>query len=240
MRRLALLLTVVLIGAEAWAQQTVTRTDRRVTTFNRGRQTTLGGGLEIGIPVGAFSDSWGREIVGLSANIGVPMRLLPIDWGFDFAWGRMGGERDNVNLINPSTPNQTGSLAVNCNVYSYHGLLRFKPFNGQVSPYGEVLAGFRHFTTRTELRASGQSEPLEKDRRASDIAGSTGWAVGVQVAPGNGMFYLEGRFERINSGKVSYVDPSSIVIASSGDVVFNTLSSPTRTANVHLGIGFRF
>ncbi len=203
------------------------------------RRTTLGGGLEIGIPMGAFGDSWGQEIVGLSANLAIPMRLVPLDWGFDFAWGSMGSEREDITLDDPAFQGLEGNLAVNSNIYGYHGLLRLKPFNGMVSPYVEGLVGFRHFSTRSKLRVDGSSEPLETERRSSDVAGSTGWAVGVQVAPGE-HFYLEARVERLNGGKVNYVDPRTIDIGPSGEVTYETLSSPTRTVNVHLGIGIRF
>lgn len=233
MRTTTLLLTL-LLASGAFAQRD------RDRFWGRDRPATLGGGLEIGIPVGAFADSWGREIVGVSADLGVPMRLLPFDWGFDFAWGSMGGESRLVEVEQENLdPNTTGNLTVRSNVYGYHGTLRFKPVIGKVSPYIEGLAGLRHFTTRTRIKVDGTNEQLSKERNASAFTGSAGWAVGVQVAPTRG-FYVEGRLERLNGGKVTYVDPRSISITSGGDVSYETISSPTRLVNVHLGIGFQF
>ncbi len=203
------------------------------------RRATIGGGLEIGIPIGAFSESWGREIVGLSAELAVPMRLLPIDLGFDFSWGRMGGESSVVALNEDQLTAETGNLEVNSNVYGYHGVARLKPFNGKVSPYVAAMAGLKHFTTRSVLQVDGLDEAFSKERNASNFVGSAGWAVGVQVAP-SGAFYVEGRVERLSTGKVQYVDPRSIVIGNNGEVSFETLSSPTRVLNVHIGIGLRF
>jgi hypothetical protein len=236
MRYLPTLLLLTIFASTAIAQQDSERGGQN--NFG-GRPTTISGGLEIGIPIGAFADSWGREIVGLSANMAMPMRLLPIDIGFDFAWGRMGGDKEVVAVNEQVLAVNTGELTINSNIYGYHGLARFKPINGMVSPYVEVLAGFRHFTTRSELRVEGLNEPLREERNSSKFVGSTGWAVGVQVAPTRA-FYLEARVERLNSGKVEYVDPRSIVINGNGDVTYQTLKSPTRVANVHLGIGFRF
>ncbi len=54
------------------------------------------------------------------------------------------------------------------------------------------------------------------------------------------MFYIEGRVERLNGGKVAYVDPASIEVSDQGNVTFNTLSSGSKVLNVHLGIGLRF
>ncbi len=234
--RTLFLLSLITLATAAEAQQ---RQDDWRQNF-RGRPATLGGGLEIGIPVGAFADTWGREIVGVSANLGVPMRILPFDWGFDFAWGSMGGESRLVDIDQENfDPNTTGNLSVRSNVYGYHGTLRFKPINGKVSPYIEGMAGLRHFTTRTQIKVDGTSEPLLKERNASAFTGSAGWAVGLQVAPSRA-FYVEGRVERLNGGKVTYVDPRSISISAAGDVDYETISSPTRLVNVHLGIGFRF
>ena len=56
----------------------------------------------------------------------------------------------------------------------------------------------------------------------------------------SGALYVEGRVERLNGGRASYVDPRSIRIAQDGTVDFETLSSGTSTVTVQLGIGMRF
>lgn len=243
MRTLLLsLFAIALLAADAQAQRRVQGQgpDQGQWRNNyRNRPATLSGGLEIGIPVGTFAENWGREIIGLSANFAAPMRLLPFDVGFDFSWGRMGSESDIVAIDQEVLTATTGDLTVSSNVYGYHALARFKPINGKVSPYVEVLAGLRQYTTKSVLRVDGLDSPLSKDRNANSFVGSAGWAVGVQVAPHNN-FYVEGRVERLNTGNVSFVDPNSIVINTNGEVVFDTRSTPTRTVNVHLGVGFRF
>jgi hypothetical protein len=235
MRIAILLLSVGLIGADAWAQQGSSRWQARF----RDRPATLSAGLEIGIPVGAFADDWGREIVGFSANAAVPMRLLPFDLGFDFAWGRMGGESSVVAVNEAFLTATSGNLKVNSNVYGYHAVARFKPTAGKINPYIEGLAGLRQFTTKSELRVDGVDSPVRKDRNANSFVGSAGWALGLQVAPNNS-FYIEGRVERMNTGKVAYVDPRTIRIDASGDVTYETRATNTRTVNVHIGVGMRF
>ena len=207
--------------------------------LNMGRTPTVSGGLEIGIPRGEFNDTWGRELVGFGANMALPMRLLPLDWGFDFGYAKMGGERSNIPVEEEHLEATEASLRVNANVYSYHGLLRFRPIRGQVSPYVDAMAGLRHFTTNSEVRVDGLSEPVSKERRSSNFTGSAGWAVGVMVGV-SGMLYVEGRVERITGGKASYIDGRTISITPEGEVTYETLSSKTSTVNVHLGIGFKF
>lgn len=232
MRPLALLLPVLLHGAPVLAQEANNNT-------LPGRRATLSGGVEIGIPIGAFADSWGREIAGLSANFTVPMRLLPFSWGFDFGWGSMGGESDVVAVDEEYLTATTGELSVRSNLYSYHGLLRFQPYHGVVSPYFEGMLGLRHFSTRSEITVEGMDQPVQEQRQRSEFAGSAGWAAGVMVAPSRN-FFIEGRLERLTTGNVTFVDPGSISIAPNGSVAYETISAPTRMVNVHLGIGLRF
>lgn len=203
------------------------------------RPVTLGGGLEIAIPYGEFEEALDKQMAGLSANLTVPMRLLPFDLGFDFAWARMGSERDVVAVNEEHIDATTGDLRTRSEVYGYHGQLRLKPFNGKVSPYIEGMAGLRQFTTRTDITVSGLDQPVMTQRNTNSFVGSYGWAAGIQVAPSK-VFYIEGRVERLEGGKVTYVDPRSITVSPDGEMTYTTLTSGANVVNVHLGIGFRF
>ncbi len=66
-----------------------------------------------------------------------------------------------------------------------------------------------------------------------------GWAAGVNYAPTRN-FYTELRLERLNGGKVGYVDPKSIAIDNADNVDFSTLTSGTRVVNLTFGVGLRF
>lgn len=189
--------------------------------------------------MGEFNDTWGREIFGVSGNLTMPMALLPFDWGFDFAWGRMGSNAHEVQIDDEFILASTGDLRVKSEIFGYHGLLRLKPFNGKVSPYIEGLIGTRQFTTRTTIEVDGMDEPYYEQRNSNEFIWSHGWAAGIQFAPSK-VFYFEGRVERLNGGNVAYVDPTSIVISDQGDVSYASLASGSKILNVHLGIGLRF
>jgi|GEM_PF-502876 hypothetical protein len=243
MRQLLTLLLFLLHTTQLLAQGSATgRNDRDRNNndrWNNPRTATLGIGLEIGVPRGSFNDSWGREIAGFSANFTAPMRLLPFDWGFDYSFGALGGESTVVAIDEEALTATTGDLRIRSSVMGYHGQLRLKPFNGKVAPYVEVLAGARHFVTRTTIEVDGLDQPLRKDRNESALAWSSGWALGLQVAPARA-FYVEGRVERLNGSKVDYVDPRSIIIDPNGEVTYSTLRSGTHVMNIHLGVGLRF
>lgn len=213
-----------------------------VQAQQRERQATLGGGLEVGIPVGEFDATWGRQLAGLSGNFAVPMRRLPFSYGFDFAWARMGSQRQEVSIDEEHVASTTGEMSVRSDVFGYHGLLRLQPFTGKVSPYAEVLGGMRQFTTRTAIEVEGMDQPLFEQRNEDKFIASTGWAAGLQVIPGKQRnFFVEGRVESLTGGQVTYVDPRSIAIdPNTNEVSYQTLTSGTRVVNITFGIGLRF
>lgn len=242
MKRLAHLPLVLLLAcpAAAHAQQggNPRWNDRPVSRWND-RPATVAGGLEIGIPIGEFDVAWGRQMAGMSANFTAPMRRLPFSYGFDFGWQRMGARTQEVNVNVENISATKGEMKVRSNIYGYHGLVRLQPLQGQVSPYAEFMTGFRHFVTRSEIKVDGVDEPVSEERLASEVIGSIGWAAGVNYAPTRN-FFTEVRLERLNGGRVSYVDPRSITIDTDNNVGYRTLSSGTRVINLTFGVGLRF
>jgi len=238
MRTLHLLIAVqfLVISSAATAQQDWN--NRPVSRWND-RPATVAGGLEIGIPIGEFDRAWGRQMAGFSANFTVPMRRLPFSYGFDFGWNRMGSRTQEVNVNVENLSATTGELKVRSSIYGYHGLLRLQPLQGKVSPYAEFMTGARHFVTRSEIEVPGVDDPVSEERLASEFIGSIGWAAGINYAPSRN-FFAELRMERLNGGKVTYVDPKSITSDTDGNVGFSTLTSGTRVLNLTFGIGLRF
>lgn len=225
---LATVMTLAL-AAPAAAQQD--RTQQRTATIT--------GGLEIGIPTGEFDASWGRQMAGLSANMTLPMRRLPFSYGFDFAWQRMGGGTRKVTVDDPVVTSREGEMKVRSNLYGYHGMLRFQPYRGKVSPYLDGMLGLRHFLTTTEVNVKGLDQPILEERNESAFVGSAGFAIGAYYEVTR-HFVLEARFERLSGGRVTYVDPRSIEITQAGEVTYGTLSSGSRMVNLTFGAGFRF
>jgi hypothetical protein len=205
----------------------------------QGRQSTIGGGLVLNVPIGDFNDVWGRNFVGFGANFTTPGRFLPFDYGFNFAYGVMGKHGARVNVEQGSLGIQEGELTVKSRLFSYMGQVRLRPVNGRVSPYIEGMFGLRQFSTRSGLDMDGSTDPVTYERKANAWTGAYGWAVGTFVGFGP-QFYVEGRVERLIGGRVSYVDPTSITISDAGEVNYGTLSSATDVVNVIVGVGLRF
>ncbi|MBL7952569.1 MAG: hypothetical protein JNM62_12715 [Flavobacteriales bacterium] len=207
------------------------------SSFWENRSTTLSGGAEFGIPLGEFDFTWGNTTAGLSANIAIPMRTLPLEFGYDFAWGRMGSESSAEQAQGNILGARSGrKVEVSSSIYGHHGLIRLNPLRGKVRPYGEVLLGARNFVTRSTISTA---DGMASDERDGKWTTSYGWAVGAMYGIGR-QIYVEGRVERLFSGEVSYVDPSTIQIAADGTVSYQKLSSRTDALQIQIGVGLRF
>lgn len=205
--------------------------------FAQNRASTLSGGLEFGVPLGEFDHTWGNTTFGLSANIAMPMRRFPLEIGYDFAWGRMGSEYSQESTTGNILGSRPGrKVEVTSSIFGHHGLVRLNSLRGDIRPYGEVMLGARNFVTRSTVTTP---EGLSDDERDGSWTPSYGWAVGLMYHLGE-QFFVEGRVERLFSGKVDYVDPSTIRIASDGRVSYEKLNSRTESMQIQLGVGIRF
>lgn len=202
-------------------------------------QGTLGGQIGVAVPKGQFADTWGRNMFSFGGLITLPSGRMPFQWGFDFNYASMGQKNTLVPVDSYQQQPASGHLAVSAKVLSYQPLLRFSPLSGKVRPYLDGLVGLRHFSTSSIITVDGPQEPVQQERLASNIALSAGWAAGLMVTMGK-VGYIEGRVERITSGKASYVDPASITLAPQGTIGFGTPKSNTGNLNLLVGIGLRF
>jgi len=205
------------------------------------RPYTLGGGVEMNIPVGDFDRVWARNFIGFGADFTYPMRRLPFDAGFGFGYAAMGKKGAAVTVQSSTHGALPGELTVKSKVMSYMGRLRLRPITGRVSPYAEGLLGLRQFTTLSNVDLEDPNAADISERRANAVTVCYGWALGALVGFGpKSQFYAEGRVERTWGGRVSYVDTESITIASNGEVDYGTLSSATDMVTVRLGVGVKF
>ncbi|MCC6839096.1 MAG: hypothetical protein IT230_02955 [Flavobacteriales bacterium] len=213
----------------------------RHNRFFQNRQYTLGGGLELNIPVGDFDRVWARNFIGFGADFTYPMRRLPFDAGFGFSYAVMGKKNASANVQTATQGLQSAELTVKSKLYSYMGRLRLRPFSGRISPYAEGLLGLRQFTTTSNVDLENSALADLSERRANAWTGCYGWALGTLVTFGaKSQLYAQGRVEKLWGGRVSYVDSGSISIASNGEVNYGTLSSATDMLTIRLGIGVKF
>ena len=203
-------------------------------------QGTLGGGIGMSIPTGDFNRRLGSNMFMVDAHIAYPLGHVPVlQGGFAFGYSVMGKNEKTVPITTDYAGITEGTLTTRCKVFSYHPLLRLNPLQGRVRPYVDGMVGLRQFSTTSKVAAGGVEENISKERNQTDVAFSTGWAVGVMVTLGK-LAYVEARVERFDSGKATYADPESVTVSDQGVVGFNTITSNTDVTNVLVGIGLRF
>lgn len=202
------------------------------------RPMTLSGGLFIGEPTGEFDQTFGRELIGVGGNFAVPMRRLPFESGFAFNWATMGSS-DDIVALDTAFGASEGELQVRANMYAVHGFVRLNPLKGDINPYFDVLGGFRSFTTRSKVKVEDVTGPVINERIERDFTWSYGWAAGLLYTVANNV-YLEGRFEKLKGGPVTYVDSKTIEISPSGLVTYESRTSRSDMFNIVIGFGFKF
>lgn len=237
MRNILTILAICTVGF-IQAQGPGNQNDRNNQNRWGSRPMTLSGGLFIGEPIGQFDQSYGRELIGVGGNFSVPMRRLPFETGLEFTWQSMGGD-DDIVALDTALGASEGTMQVKANMYAIHGLVRLNPLRGGVNPYVDLMGGFRTFSTRTKVKVDDITGNVINERNERDYALSGGWAVGLMYTVANNV-YLEGRFEKLSGGKVTYVDPETIKIAPSGLVTYDSSTTTSDMFNIVIGFGFKF
>lgn len=207
-----------------------------------GRNATISVGYQLASPQGEFRTLLNGTPHGLNASFSKPLLGLPLEYGAGFSWNSVASESRDVNI-----PDDFGNLIpshikLKGNAYTYYVHGRLRPFNGKLRPYGELLAGFRNYSIKSELYSMDgdelASDPITdvEDRNFSWV---TGWAVGVQFRLVKGLF-IEGRFEKLKGDRSKYVDPSSIQINNNGSYSYELQESETNQLTYSLGLAFSF
>jgi hypothetical protein len=162
-------------------------------------QGTLGGTIGASSPTGEFDRTFGHDMFMLGAHLSYPLKRIPLlQAGFAFGYSVMGRKNVTVPITTDHLGVTEGTLTTRAKVLSYHPLLRLSPLTGRFRPYVDGMIGLRQFSTTSKVTADGVEGNISKERDATDVAFSKGWAAGFMVMLGKAA-YLEVRVERFNS-----------------------------------------
>jgi len=207
------------------------------------RRPTISVGFQVTDPRGDFENQIGTLPHGVNASFSKPLLGLPIEYGAGFAWNSIASESRDIVIPDQFGNEMPSHLKLNGNAYTYYVHGRLRPFNGNIRPYGEVIAGFKNYSVKSKLYAvdefgSTSGDPLTdvSDRSYSWI---TGWAAGIQIRLVRGLF-LEGRFEKLNGEETRYIDPSTIQISGDGSYTYELTESDTDQFTYSIGLAFSF
>lgn len=208
------------------------------------RVPTLSVGFEFAFPQNEFNDNFAGVPVGVGGqfltNNGT---RSPFEFGLGFSWLSRGSSTEPVWLlegvdINGNEIYTRADLSINSNIYTYNGIVRFKPLLGRVQPYVDGLAGVRNFSTVSVIRPEDGSDPT-RQRQTRDFAFTYGYAAGVKVRVIPNML-VEGRFSNLYGTQVSFVDRETLKLGNNNEIDYEEKSSRTDMFIVHLGVCFEF
>lgn len=208
------------------------------------RAPTISVGFEFAFPQNEFDNNFTGVPIGVGGqfltNNGT---RSPFEFGVGFSWLSRGSSTESVWLlegrdINGNEIFSRADLSINSNIYTYNGIVRFKPLLGRVQPYIDGLAGVRNFSTVSVIKPEDGGDPA-RQRQTRDFAFTYGYAAGVKVRIIPNMM-VEGRFSNLYGTQVSFVDRETLAIGSNNDVIYDKKSSRTDMFIVHLGVCFEF
>lgn len=230
---ITILLLLLILSAEAQNRQ------RGVVTVRERRSVTISAGLQLAVPKGEFADNYDGNPFGVNASVSIPLLGLPFEFGGGFAWNRMGGASQDVEIANNITGTRDrGKLNVNGNAYTYQLHGRFRPFDGKFRPYGELFAGVRNFSVRSELNLNNANQ-ASGDLLERDFTFLAGYAIGAKYQLTTGIF-IEARFDSQVGSRATYIDPESVVISDTGNFTYSNKNSRTDQWALSLGVAFSF
>ena len=212
----------------------------------RGYQPSISVGIQVVQPEGEFRDFYTGNPAGISAQLVGPLAGSPILVGVSGAWTSMDSKTEDIYVNVGSDKNgneyyEDGTMSVKSNNNRYLMVGRLNPFPGGFQLYGDALVGFETFSTKTriELKDGSSTTAPDKHRHHWDAGATLGWAVGTKIKLSNDLF-LEGRFEKLEGGRTTFVDPETIEVTDEGELSFETVQSKTNKWTVQVGISFEF
>ncbi len=210
----------------------------------RSPSLTLGG--QIIQPLGEFARQYDGYPAGLAGTLAIPVLRTPLELGVGYAWNNMGSQNEDVSVFVTTDKDgddiyANGEMRIRSAINRYQTFARFRPFVGKIQPYGDLIAGMDVFKTTHDITINneGYSEATNSVKNHQDVTYEVGWAAGLRIRMAPNVF-VEGRFENLSSGKVSYVDQKTIQVDEGNEITFQTKESRANRYAYQLGIAFTF
>lgn len=214
------------------------------------RTTSISVGAQAVRPLEDFAATYSGNPLGISANIAIPIKKAsPFEYGVAFAWNNMGTFDQDIEVVAPivnpgDTVRNPGTYRARNNNYRYLAQFRFRPFNGAIQPYFDLLGGFENFQTKTDItiQNSGGFSSVE-DAKLIQQGGSFlyayGFGVRIKMGKSQNLFF-DLRYEKIDGGKSEYVIPESVHLDQNNAISYNIGNTSTKRDLFQLGMALRF
>ncbi|MFN0032138.1 MAG: outer membrane beta-barrel protein [Flavobacteriales bacterium] len=210
------------------------------------RAPSLNFGLQIAQPLGQFGTVYDGYPAGLAGTFSGPIGRSPFEIGIGGAWNSMGSQSEDVSAFagvdaDGDSIYEQGTMRIRSNMNRFQVLARFRPFNGMIQPYGDLVMGAETFKTKTDITLdnNGYTEANNDVRQHFAMTYSYGWAAGLRIRIADNIF-IDGRFESLTGGMVSFVDQESIQVIDESNITFDLNESRTDKYTFQLGLAIGF
>ena len=233
------LLLMLILAVDVSAQ-------RRTREERANRGPSLSVGFQVVQPRDEFRSIYDGNPVGIGAAFLINGRRSPFEFGVGYGWQSMGKQEESIRILEGQNIDgddiySSGQITVNSNIHTYQTMARFKPFSGKVQPYADAIIGFKAYTTKTTILADNgsYSEVIDEDKEARDVSAVYGWAAGLKLEVARS-FMLEGRFEALQGGRTTFINPESIEIDKEGGLAYQKENTNTNVYLFQLGFSLEF
>lgn len=247
MKKLIAILFLVSVGiSPVFSQRSNDQQEVVVVRDPKERAPSLSIGLLFGSPRGEFEEAYQGMPVGIGGALLFNLGQSPLELGVEGSWQSMGTNSEDIRILvdqDDAGNNiyERGTIDVNNNIYTYHAVGRIKPLSGRFQIYGDILGGFKTYSTKTKIESeeSTASESIETNKEFRDFALSYGWAAGMKFRITRS-FAVEARFSNLRGGQSEFVDPDSVEIGSEGELDYQTNETATDIIIFQAGVSFEF
>ena len=248
MKHMKTILLICLIGLQGGLMAQIADNNNsnqnRNRNFRNGYNTgvQISGHVQLALPQSEFAEIYNGYPAGFAASLMLPMgRSGILRMGGEFAWNSMGTEKTLVELVDDAQNVIVGDMNVGTDQRSYHFITRFSPFTGAVRPYLDGFVGVRTYTTDTEIVATEDDGSYTSTTYSLSRDGvmSYGYAGGLMLGLGRS-FFIDAKVQVVRGGNVTYVDQSTLVVDTDGDINFSLETTPTDIIIPQVGISLVF
>lgn len=204
---------------------------------------SVGGSLILGFPQNEFSENVNNSVFGgIEGQITLftPSRSNPFTVGLNAAFLIYGIESRRVPL-STTVPDVTVDVERQNSMVNFHLLFQISPFDGQVRPYLEGVAGGAYLFTETSVEGSNNFDEFASTVNQDDFAWSYGFGGGILVSliessdnlPGG--LFLDIKSRLMFGSEAEYLTTGDLRV-DNGRLIYKTNKSSVDYLSIQVGV----
>ena len=204
---------------------------------------SVGGSLILGFPQNEFSKNVNNSVFGGiegQITLSTPNKSNPFTVGLNAGFIIYGIESRRVPL-STTIPDVSVDVERQNSMVNFHLLFQVSPFDGDIKPYLEGVAGGAYLFTETSVEGSSNIEEFASTVNQDDFAWSYGFGGGILVSlmesnedlPGG--LYLDLKTRFMFSSEAEYLTTGDLRVEN-GNLIYQTKNSGIDYMSIQIGV----